>query len=69
VWLLDAATLGSVGALPGSFVSELLPWGLSSSVLSGSLLCSCHSAEMGLLRKIFFIDYFNQETLYVFVYV
>ena len=41
VWLLDAADGGSLGLL-GLLVSDVLSGGLSTSVLSSSLLGSCH---------------------------
>ena len=41
VWLLDAAGGGSLGLL-GLLVSDVLSGGLSTSVLSSSLLGSCH---------------------------
>jgi len=38
--LLDSS--GGWGGLPGGLGGELLPWGLSSGGLTGSLLGSCH---------------------------
>ena len=40
VGLLDSS--GSGGGLLCLFVSNVLSWGLASSVLSSGLLCSCH---------------------------
>ena len=43
--LLDSSS--GWGRLPGSLGGELLPWGLSSGGLAGSLLGSCHVERSG----------------------
>jgi hypothetical protein len=48
--------LGHVSGFSCSLVSKLFSWGLSSSVFSGCLLCSCHDGVLFVCEEIYIMS-------------